>query len=161
VWRFRAVSLSRIYRHGQFLCVTLRTPSLFSSSTIQIICKPNHGSFAPELAHPSGRSLPTERTSVQSPTNTVGIQPSTQATQLHSTINSTNTVLSLHQELGRRGVRFTGSGGIRDLQRITTRRARPRNPFGCRISVVSSPVTSTLPQPQIMVNRHRQPPAGP
>ena len=30
-------------------------PSLSSSPTIRMICKSNHGSFAPQLAHPSSR----------------------------------------------------------------------------------------------------------
>ena len=45
---------------------------------VQMICKSNHGSFAPELARPSSCSHSTERTFIQSLTNSVGIKPSTQ-----------------------------------------------------------------------------------
>ena len=120
---------------------------------VQMIWKSIHGSFAPELARPSSCSHSTERTFIQS------LRIPSASNPLPNTrreVPQTRFSIYTRSLVQRHGLRFSG-----DLRYVATQRARPRISFGCRIPVVSSPISPTLPQSQIMADQHRQPPAGP
>lgn len=108
--------------------LTLHVPRLYSSPTTRVICKYNHG--LPELAHPSSRSAGPGLT------NSVGIQPSTQATETRPPSTRKFANMDLHFTpvalVRGHGLRFCGSPSILDMGYVTTRRTRHSIPFGGR-----------------------------
>ena len=154
------ICLSRIYRHGQLRCVTLHVPRPFSSPTIRMIRKSNHGPFlAPGFVHPSSRSAET---------NLVGIQPSTQATETQSPWTKKFGNMALHSAPGaldeRHELRFCGNHSIRVLGCVATPTNAPYDPFLESGNFVPSPRrqlsgNTNLKQFKIAVNQYRQPQA--